>query len=87
VAVVEADIQTVGSLSRYLHDILLMCGSGLWFDQLRQFVPPRSLEESLRSLLALELIECLEPQQPARSAAATAHTVRSLTAFGQMACA
>ena len=60
VTVVESGEQTVGSLSRYLHDVLLLCGSGAWFDQLRQFMPPRSLEESLQSLLALGLIECRE---------------------------
>ncbi len=57
VAIVETGGQTVGSLSRYLHDILLMCGSGAWFDQLRQFMPPRSLEDSLKALQTLGLIE------------------------------
>lgn len=57
VDVVESGAQTVGSLSRYLHDVLMMCGSGIWFEQLRQFRPPRSLEESLQALTALELIE------------------------------
>ncbi len=52
----------MGSLSRYLHDVLLMCGSGTWFDQLRQFMPPRSLEESLQALLTLGLVESFEPQ-------------------------
>src|SRR5687768_15255859 len=65
VAVVEAEGQTIGSLSRYLHDVLLMCGSGIWFDQLKQFMPPRSLEESLQALLALGLIEYLEAEEPA----------------------
>src|SRR5687768_1927718 len=63
VAVVEAEGQTIGSLSRYLHDVLLMCGSGVWFDQLKQFMPPRSLEESLQALLALGLIECIEVEE------------------------
>lgn len=66
VEVVEASEQTIGSLSRYLHDVLSMCGSGVWFDQLRQFMPPRSLEESLQALLTLGLIECLDPQAPRR---------------------
>ena len=65
-AVVEAEGQTIGSLSRYLHDVLLMCGSGVWFDQLKQFMPPRSLEESLQALLALGLIECLEVEETPR---------------------
>ena len=57
VDLVETPEQTIGSLSRYLHDVLMMCGSGMWFEQLRQFMPPRSLEQSLQSLLALGLIE------------------------------
>jgi hypothetical protein len=57
VDVVETELQTLGSLSRYLHDVLMMCGSGIWFEQLRQFMPPRSLEESLQSLQQLGLIE------------------------------
>jgi hypothetical protein len=61
VEVVERENQTLGSLSRYLHDVLMMCGSGMWFEQLRQFMPPRSLEESLRSLLLLGLIEEVAP--------------------------
>ncbi|HEX9720178.1 MAG TPA: hypothetical protein VGA59_10640 [Ramlibacter sp.] len=61
VDLVEAQGQTIGSLSRYLHDVLMMCGSVAWFDQLRQFMPPRPLEQSLQSLLALGLIERLAP--------------------------
>ena len=64
VDVVECGQQTIGSLSRYLHDVLMMCGSGIWFEQLRQFMPPRSLEESLQALLALRLIEVVEQAQP-----------------------
>ena len=41
--------------------MLVLCGTGVWFDELRQFLPPRSLEESLRSLLVLELIELVDP--------------------------
>ena len=59
VDVVESEQQTLGSLSRYLHDVLMMCGSGIWFEQLRQFMPPRSLEESLQSLQRLGLIETI----------------------------
>ena len=57
VDLVETEHETLGSLSRYLHDVLMLCGSGVWFEQLRQFLPPRSLEESLRALLNLGLIE------------------------------
>lgn len=65
VDLVETQEQTIGSLTRHLHDVLMMCGSGMWFDQLRQFMPPRSLEQSLRSLLALGLIEQVEaPARP-----------------------
>jgi hypothetical protein len=49
-----------GRASRYLHDVLEMCGTGVWFEQLQQFMPPRSLDESLRSLLELGLIETVE---------------------------
>lgn len=63
VDLVESGEQTIGSLSRYLHDVLMMCGSGVWFEQLRQFMPPRSLEQSLESLLALGLIERLAPNE------------------------
>jgi hypothetical protein len=85
VDVVETGDQTVGSLSRYLHDVLMMCGSGIWFDQLRQFMPPRSLEDSLRALLALGLIERMEPQEAPRKAAVEARSVGQLRALGRMA--
>ncbi|NPC56155.1 hypothetical protein [Caenimonas soli] len=65
VDLVETKEQTIGSLSRYLHDVLMMCGSGLWFEQLRQVMPPRSLDESLRALMALGLIEQLAPTDEA----------------------
>jgi hypothetical protein len=61
VDMVNTKAQTTGSLSRYLRDVLEMCGTGVWFEQLQQFMPPRSLDESLRSLLALGLIETVEP--------------------------
>jgi len=77
VEIVESEQQTLGSLSRYLHDVLMMCGSGLWFEQLRQFMPPRSLDESLQSLLALGLIERLEPQEAPRYVAPPTRKVRS----------
>jgi hypothetical protein len=60
VDIVETQQQTIGSLSRYLHDVLMMCGSGMWFEQLRQFMPPRSLQESLDALLNLDLIEVVQ---------------------------
>ena len=63
VQVVETPRQAVGSLSRYTRDVLLMCGSGVWFEHLSQFMPPRSLDESLRSLLLLELIEVVEQRE------------------------
>ncbi|SFU86059.1 hypothetical protein SAMN05216350_106257 [Polaromonas sp. YR568] len=72
VDLVNTKAQTAGSLSRYLHDVLEMCGTGVWFEQLQQFMPPRSLDESLRSLLELGLIEAVDAaeapsyQPPAR---------------------
>lgn len=60
VDIVESEQQTLGSLSRYLHDVLMLCGTGIWFEQLRQFMPPRSLEESLQSLQKLGLIEVVQ---------------------------
>ena len=66
--VVEGGEHTVSSLSRYLHDMLMMCGSDAWFDQLLLFVPPRSLEQSLQALVTLELVECGTPQANAASA-------------------
>ena len=86
VEVVETEAQTLGSLSRYLHDVLLMCGSGIWFDQLREFMPPRPLEESLRALLALGLVEIVAPPEaaPLQTARPAWHH-RPLSAFGQMA--
>lgn len=57
---------TTGVLSPYLRDVLEMCGSGVWFQQLRQFMPPRSLDESLHSLLARGLIETVAPDEAPR---------------------
>jgi hypothetical protein len=57
VELVDAGGQTFGSLTRYLHDVLMLCGTGVWFEQLRQFMPPRSLQESLESLVLLGLVE------------------------------
>ncbi len=58
-----SEARSTGSLSPYLHDVLEICGAGVWFEQLQQFMPPRSLEESLRSLLALGLIETVAPDE------------------------
>lgn len=54
----------------YLSDVLEMCGSGVRFEQLQQFMPPRSLDESLRSLLAMGLIETVTPDEAQRRAPA-----------------
>ena len=85
VDLVETREQTIGSLSRYLHDVLMMCGSGVWFEQLRQFMPPRSLEESLKALLALELVERIEPRDSPRYVPPPTRIARSASAFGRMA--
>ena len=87
VDLVETPEQTIGSLSRYLHDVLMLCGSGTWFEQLRQFMPPRSLEESLQALLALGLIEQVPPQQSPRYVpppTRSEYAPRPITAFGQL---
>jgi hypothetical protein len=85
VDLVEHQEQTIGSLSRYLHDVLMMCGSGVWFEQLRQFMPPRSLEESLRALMALGLIERVDVQESPRHVPAPARNSWAAAVFGQVA--
>ena len=85
VELVETGEQTVGSLSRYLHDVLMMCGTGLWFEQLRQFMPPRSLEESLNALLTLGLIEQVVADDAPCYQAPAVRQAWSHSAFGQMA--
>ena len=62
----ELEQQTMSALSRHLHDLLLMCSQEIWFGQLRQFMPPKSLEDALRSLLEQGLIETVENALPAR---------------------
>jgi hypothetical protein len=63
---VQTDEQLLGSLSRYLNDVLLMCGSDMRFEQLLQFMPPRSLSESLVALQSLGLLERIEAAHEAR---------------------
>ena len=87
VDLVETPEQTIGSLSRYLHDVLMLCGSGTWFEQLRQFMPPRSLEESLEALLALGLIEKIPRHQSPRYVPPSTrdeYAPRPITAFAQL---
>ncbi len=74
--------QTMGSLSRYLQDVLSMCGSGIWFEQLQQFMPLRSLEESLQTLLGLGLIETVAADEAPPYVPPRRH--RSSSAFGQL---
>ena len=50
--------QYVGSLSSYLCDVFTLCGEGISELELRQFMPPASLQASVASLLELGLIEC-----------------------------
>ena len=83
VDIVETEGQTLGSLSRYLHDVLVLCGSGIWFEQLRQCIPPRSLEESLRTLLSLGLIETVRRSEaPARPATRRRRATTMLATLG-----
>ena len=49
----------VGGLSPYLHDVFTMCAEGISELELRQFMPPASLQASLASLQDLGLIECV----------------------------
>ncbi len=49
------------ALSAHLHDLLQMCGDGVDLNQLRQFMPPRTLQESLQTLVALGLVEPVAP--------------------------
>ncbi len=49
------------ALSAHLHDLLQMCGDGADLNQLRQFMPPRTLQESLQTLVALGLVEPVAP--------------------------
>ncbi|MGE0330749.1 MAG: hypothetical protein AB7P37_08640 [Ramlibacter sp.] len=58
-----------GALSAHLHDLLQMCSADIGFEQLRQFMPPRTLRESLETLMALGLLEGVE-QGAAQLAAA-----------------
>ena len=58
----------VGGLSPYLHDVFTMCTDGISELELRQFMPPASLQASVASLLELGLIECVE--SPNRQASA-----------------
>ena len=62
VDLVETNERAIAPLSRYLHDVLMMCGSGMWFAQMRQFMPPRSLDESLSTLQMLGLLEAIDTQ-------------------------
>lgn len=84
VDLVETQEQTIGSLSRYLHDVLMMCGSGVWFEQLRQFMPPRSLDESLRALMTLGLIEPVDVTESPRHVAPAPRSAWAAATFGQM---
>ena len=60
------DASVPGPLSAYQQDVLEMCGTGVWYAQLQQFMPPRSLDESLRSLLDMGLVETVDPGEAPR---------------------
>ncbi len=55
-----ANSPTHGALSAHHHDLLQMCGTQMRYEQLRQFMPPRTLRESLETLMALGLLEGVE---------------------------
>ena len=68
--------------SRYLHDLLDLletCGGGVRDNELRQFMPPASLEASILTLLELGLIECGE-SRVARHLAPPLHPPRAFNA-------
>lgn len=46
-----------GLMSAHLHDVLQMCASGMGWEQLRQFMPPRTLRETLVALFEQDLLE------------------------------
>jgi hypothetical protein len=62
-----AEDESTLKASRYLHDVLLMCRTSICLQELRQFVPPRSLQQSLHSLQSLGLIESYVVEPPAPS--------------------
>jgi len=55
--------QQVMSLSRYLYDVFEMCANGIGELELRQFMPPASLQASVSSLLELGFIEIVDRAQ------------------------
>ena len=57
-------VDAIHDRSLYLHDILLLCLRGAWDFELRQFMPPASLRESVNSLVELGLIECVDDSAP-----------------------
>jgi hypothetical protein len=61
VANVEFERPQIRPGCRYLRDLLLICeSSAMGFAQLRQLMPPRTLEESLVKLLDLGLVEVVD---------------------------
>ena len=54
----------------YRLDVLEICERGIWEHELRQFIPPASLQAALSSLLELGLIEQVESPPPRVNAVA-----------------
>ena len=54
-----------GRMSAHLYDLLQMCGDGMGVAQLRQFMPPQTLRESLLQLLEQQFIEPAPEAEPA----------------------
>jgi len=69
----------VSGLSPYLHDVFTMCAEGISELELRQFMPPASLQASVASLLELGLIECVASLE--RHAAANSQRAANQRAF------
>jgi hypothetical protein len=57
VSLVE-NAEAVGApLSEYVHEVLRMCGAGMWLAQMQQFMPPRSLHEAIQAAQFFGLLE------------------------------
>jgi hypothetical protein len=61
----SAAVETALARSIHHRDLLLMCQRGMWERELRQFMPPQTLRQSMDSLLALGLVERLESEPDA----------------------
>ena len=75
----------VMGLSRYLYDVFAICANGISELELRQFMPPASLQASVSSLLELGLIECVRDLKPASAPLPRNAANRNIFESGRMA--